>query len=99
MMWQFDLVYIYESCTLYKIAISAYVFLCFRGLRSGRQLEDDLFVPELAHIHPRERPDWEETISAMVRHVFSPPTLPTHTWELTDVCVFICMYVCVCVQI
>lgn len=38
-----------------------------RGLRPGRHLEDDDIVPELAHIHPRERPDWEETISAMVR--------------------------------
>lgn len=37
-----------------------------RGLRPGRHLEDDDIVPELAHIHPRERPDWEETISAMV---------------------------------
>lgn len=40
-----------------------------RGLRPGRHLEDDDIVPELAHIHPRERPDWEETISAMVRHI------------------------------
>lgn len=38
-----------------------------RGLRPGRHLEDDDIVPELAHIHPRERPDWEETISAMVK--------------------------------
>lgn len=39
-----------------------------RGLRPGRHLDDDNdeIVPELAHIHPRERPDWEETISAMV---------------------------------
>ncbi|GLD47242.1 rho GTPase-activating protein 32 isoform X1 [Lates japonicus] len=36
-----------------------------RGLRPGRHLEEDDIVPELAHIHPRERPDWEETISAM----------------------------------
>uniref|UniRef100_A0A8D3BJR0 Rho GTPase-activating protein 32 n=1 Tax=Scophthalmus maximus TaxID=52904 RepID=A0A8D3BJR0_SCOMX len=37
------------------------------GLRPGRHLEEDDIVPELAYIHPRERPDWEETISAMVR--------------------------------
>uniref|UniRef100_A0A4W6DVL3 Rho GTPase-activating protein 32 n=1 Tax=Lates calcarifer TaxID=8187 RepID=A0A4W6DVL3_LATCA len=33
--------------------------------------EDDI-VPELAHIHPRERPDWEETISAMARSAEIP---------------------------
>lgn len=39
-----------------------------RGLRPGRHPEEDDIVPELARsIHPRERPDWEETISAMVR--------------------------------
>ncbi|XP_057676938.1 rho GTPase-activating protein 32 isoform X2 [Corythoichthys intestinalis] len=43
-----------------------------RGLRLGRHLEDDDFVPELAHIHPRERPDWEETISAMARSAEIP---------------------------
>uniref|UniRef100_A0A8C2WMY6 Rho GTPase-activating protein 32 n=1 Tax=Cyclopterus lumpus TaxID=8103 RepID=A0A8C2WMY6_CYCLU len=45
------------------------VCVCFgcRGLRPGRHLEDDDIVPELANIHPRERPDWEETISAMAR--------------------------------
>lgn len=60
-----------------------------RGLRSGRHLDDDDIVPELAHIHPRERPDWEETISAMVRHmlghrlirVFS--SLHFHIWWST----------------
>uniref|UniRef100_A0A3B3YM12 Uncharacterized protein n=1 Tax=Poecilia mexicana TaxID=48701 RepID=A0A3B3YM12_9TELE len=36
-----------------------------RSLRPGRHIEDDNIVPELAHIHPRERPDWEETI---IRH-------------------------------
>uniref|UniRef100_A0A669F0B2 Rho GTPase-activating protein 32 n=1 Tax=Oreochromis niloticus TaxID=8128 RepID=A0A669F0B2_ORENI len=34
-------------------------------------MDDDL-VPELAHIHPRERPDWEETISAMARSAEIP---------------------------
>ncbi|XP_019713278.1 rho GTPase-activating protein 32 isoform X2 [Hippocampus comes] len=43
-----------------------------RSLRLGRPLEDDDIVPELAHIHPRERPDWEETISAMARSAEIP---------------------------
>ncbi|CAL9685988.1 unnamed protein product [Knipowitschia caucasica] len=43
-----------------------------RALRSGRHLDDDDFVPELAHIHPRDRPDWEETISAMARSAEIP---------------------------
>ncbi|XP_037126357.1 rho GTPase-activating protein 32 isoform X2 [Syngnathus acus] len=43
-----------------------------RGLGLGRHLEDDDTVPELAHIHPRERPDWEETISAMARSAEFP---------------------------
>ncbi|KAK2828898.1 hypothetical protein Q5P01_019932 [Channa striata] len=43
-----------------------------RGLRPGRHLEDDDIVPELAHIHPRERPDWEETIGAMARSAEIP---------------------------
>lgn len=33
--------------------------------------EEDDFVPELQRsIHPRERPDWEETLSAMVKLYF-----------------------------
>ncbi|PWA24624.1 hypothetical protein CCH79_00016122 [Gambusia affinis] len=43
-----------------------------RSLRPGRQIEDNNVVPELAHIHPRERPDWEETISAMARSAEIP---------------------------
>ncbi|XP_068600209.1 LOW QUALITY PROTEIN: rho GTPase-activating protein 32 [Brachionichthys hirsutus] len=46
-----------------------------RGLRRGRRLDDDDdgdIVPELAHVHPRERPDWEETISAMARSAEVP---------------------------
>ncbi|XP_058272127.1 rho GTPase-activating protein 32 isoform X3 [Hemibagrus wyckioides] len=44
-----------------------------RGLRPGRNLEVDDIVPELARsIHPRERPDWEETISAMARSAEIP---------------------------
>uniref|UniRef100_A0A3Q3AQ11 Rho-GAP domain-containing protein n=1 Tax=Kryptolebias marmoratus TaxID=37003 RepID=A0A3Q3AQ11_KRYMA len=42
------------------------------SLRPGRHLEDDDIVPELARIHPRERPDWEETISAMARSAEIP---------------------------
>ncbi|XP_075695238.1 rho GTPase-activating protein 32 isoform X3 [Rhinoderma darwinii] len=39
-----------------------------RMMRSSLHLEEDDFVPELPRsIHPRERPDWEETISAMAR--------------------------------
>lgn len=55
------------SRTIFTLVV---LLLCVdhRGLRSGRHLDDDDdVVPELAHIHPRERPDWEETISAMVR--------------------------------
>ncbi|XP_034034794.1 rho GTPase-activating protein 32 isoform X2 [Thalassophryne amazonica] len=43
-----------------------------RGLMPGRQLDDKDLVSELAHIHPRERPDWEETISAMARSAEIP---------------------------
>uniref|UniRef100_A0A665T9B7 Rho GTPase activating protein 32b n=1 Tax=Echeneis naucrates TaxID=173247 RepID=A0A665T9B7_ECHNA len=46
--------------------------LCCRSLRPGRILEEEDIVPELAHIHPRERPDWEETISAMARSAEIP---------------------------
>uniref|UniRef100_A0A667ZA98 Rho GTPase-activating protein 32 n=1 Tax=Myripristis murdjan TaxID=586833 RepID=A0A667ZA98_9TELE len=42
------------------------------GLRPGRHPEEDDIVPELAHIHPRDRPDWEETISAMARSAEIP---------------------------
>ncbi|XP_061596635.1 rho GTPase-activating protein 32 isoform X3 [Cololabis saira] len=47
-----------------------------RGLRVRHPecclLEDEDVVPELAYIHPRERPDWEETISAMARSADIP---------------------------
>ncbi|XP_031166852.1 rho GTPase-activating protein 32 isoform X3 [Sander lucioperca] len=43
-----------------------------RGLRPGRHPEDEDILPELANIHPRERPDWEETISAMARSAEIP---------------------------
>ncbi|MGH0180751.1 UNVERIFIED_CONTAM: hypothetical protein FKN15_004969 [Acipenser sinensis] len=39
-----------------------------RGLRTCSHPEEDDIVPELVRsIHPRERPDWEETLSAMAR--------------------------------
>ncbi|KAL8173737.1 UNVERIFIED_CONTAM: hypothetical protein K2H54_021160 [Gekko kuhli] len=35
-------------------------------MKSSLHAEEDDFVPELQRsIHPRERPDWEETLSAM----------------------------------
>nr|XP_056716443.1 rho GTPase-activating protein 32 [Euleptes europaea] len=37
-------------------------------MKSSLHAEEDDFVPELQRsIHPRERPDWEETLSAMAR--------------------------------
>uniref|UniRef100_A0A6Q2YAX3 Rho GTPase-activating protein 32 n=1 Tax=Esox lucius TaxID=8010 RepID=A0A6Q2YAX3_ESOLU len=43
------------------------------GLRPGRHPEEDDIVPELARlVYPRERPDWEETISAMARSAEVP---------------------------
>ncbi|NXN50486.1 RHG32 protein, partial [Rynchops niger] len=40
-----------------------------RMMKSSVHAEEDDFVPELQRsIHPRERPDWEETLSAMVKH-------------------------------
>ncbi|XP_017664943.1 PREDICTED: rho GTPase-activating protein 32-like [Lepidothrix coronata] len=39
-----------------------------RMMKSSVHPEEDDFVPELQRsIHPRERPDWEETLSAMAR--------------------------------
>ncbi|XP_072558251.1 rho GTPase-activating protein 32 isoform X3 [Paramormyrops kingsleyae] len=44
-----------------------------RGLRLFRHSQEDDIVPELTRsIHPRERPDWEETISAMARSAEIP---------------------------
>lgn len=39
-----------------------------RMMKSSLHAEEDDFVPGLprSSIHPRERPDWEETLSAMV---------------------------------
>ncbi|XP_063112132.1 rho GTPase-activating protein 32 isoform X2 [Cavia porcellus] len=40
----------------------------FRKMKSSMHSEEDDFVPELhRNVHPRERPDWEETLSAMAR--------------------------------
>ncbi|XP_051052984.1 rho GTPase-activating protein 32 isoform X2 [Phodopus roborovskii] len=39
-----------------------------KKMKSSIQSEEDDFVPELhRNVHPRERPDWEETLSAMAR--------------------------------
>ncbi|XP_069904431.1 rho GTPase-activating protein 32 isoform X3 [Oryctolagus cuniculus] len=39
-----------------------------RKMKSSVHSEEDDFVPELhRNVHPRERPDWEETLSAMAR--------------------------------
>uniref|UniRef100_A0A8B9IUI3 Rho GTPase-activating protein 32 n=1 Tax=Amazona collaria TaxID=241587 RepID=A0A8B9IUI3_9PSIT len=44
------------------------VFSLFVCKGSSVHAEEDDFVPELQRsIHPRERPDWEETLSAMAR--------------------------------
>ncbi|KAM5132061.1 rho GTPase-activating protein 32 isoform 1-T1 [Mantella aurantiaca] len=44
-----------------------------RIMKSSLHLEEDDFVPDLPRsIHPRERPDWEETISAMARGADMP---------------------------
>lgn len=41
-------------------------------MKSSVHTEEDDFVPELQRsIHPRERPDWEETLSAMVKHLLT----------------------------
>ncbi|MGH0186347.1 UNVERIFIED_CONTAM: hypothetical protein FKN15_023710 [Acipenser sinensis] len=48
-----------------------------RGLRTCSHPEEDDIVPELVRsIHPRERPDWEETLSAMVRLTFTKGHFP-----------------------
>eukprot|EP00069_Balaena_mysticetus_P012000 bmy_07368T0 len=39
-----------------------------RKMKSSVHSEEDDFVPELhRNVHPRERPDWEETLSAMLK--------------------------------
>lgn len=43
-----------------------------RKMKSSIQSEEDDFVPELhRNVHPRERPDWEETLSAMVNQFYT----------------------------
>uniref|UniRef100_A0A8C4SYJ0 Rho GTPase activating protein 32 n=1 Tax=Erpetoichthys calabaricus TaxID=27687 RepID=A0A8C4SYJ0_ERPCA len=47
--------------------------ICTSGMRPFHHPEEDDFVPELSRsIHPRERPDWEETLSAMARSAEIP---------------------------
>uniref|UniRef100_A0A8C7DX47 RHG32 protein n=2 Tax=Naja naja TaxID=35670 RepID=A0A8C7DX47_NAJNA len=42
--------------------------LSSRMMKSSLHAEEDDFLPELQRsIHPRERPDWEETLNAMAR--------------------------------
>uniref|UniRef100_A0A803Y3W7 Rho GTPase activating protein 32 n=2 Tax=Meleagris gallopavo TaxID=9103 RepID=A0A803Y3W7_MELGA len=50
------------------VRVSNLSVLLFRMMKSSLHSEEDDFVPELQRsIHPRERPDWEETLSAMAR--------------------------------
>ena len=49
------------------ILITVFHVLISRKMKSSVHSEEDDFVPELhRNIHPRERTDWEETLSAMV---------------------------------
>lgn len=51
------------------ILIRVFHVLVFRKMKSSVHSEEDDFVPELhRNVHPRERPDWEETLSAMVNY-------------------------------
>uniref|UniRef100_A0A670YXX5 Rho GTPase-activating protein 32 n=1 Tax=Pseudonaja textilis TaxID=8673 RepID=A0A670YXX5_PSETE len=55
------------DCKLRTICISLPSFSS-RMMKSSLHAEEDDFVPELHRsIHPRERPDWEETLNAMAR--------------------------------
>lgn len=48
------------------------MFLISRKMKSSVHSEEDDFVPELhRNVHPRERPDWEETLSAMVSQFYA----------------------------
>ncbi|XP_040111594.1 rho GTPase-activating protein 32 isoform X1 [Oryx dammah] len=50
------------------ILIRVFLVLVSRKMKSSVHSEEDDFVPELhRNVHPRERPDWEETLSAMAR--------------------------------
>uniref|UniRef100_A0A674I706 Rho GTPase activating protein 32 n=1 Tax=Terrapene triunguis TaxID=2587831 RepID=A0A674I706_9SAUR len=56
-----------QSVEFTESAESCLSFLS-RMMKSSVHTEEDDFVPELQRsIHPRERPDWEETLSAMAR--------------------------------
>ncbi|KAF7241241.1 Rho GTPase-activating protein 32, partial [Varanus komodoensis] len=58
-----------------------------RIMKSSLHAEEDDFVPELQRsIHPRERPDWEETLNAMARGADIPEIsgeLPLRTCSST----------------
>lgn len=54
------------------ILIRVFHVLVSRKMKSSVHSEEDDFVPELhRNVHPRERPDWEETLSAMVNYLTS----------------------------
>uniref|UniRef100_A0AAR2IKH4 Rho GTPase-activating protein 32 n=1 Tax=Pygocentrus nattereri TaxID=42514 RepID=A0AAR2IKH4_PYGNA len=60
-------------CSLPHLSVVFFFFFGPLGLRPGRHPEEDDLVPDLTRsIHPRERPDWEETISAMARSAEVP---------------------------
>lgn len=52
--------------------ITVFHVLISRKMKSSVHSEEDDFVPELhRNVHPRERPDWEETLSAMVNQFYA----------------------------
>lgn len=54
------------------ILITVSHVLVSRKMKSSIHSEEDDFVPELhRNVHPRERPDWEETLSAMVNQFYA----------------------------
>lgn len=53
------------------LTIVSHVFIS-RKMKSSVHSEEDDFVPELhRNVHPRERPDWEETLSTMVNQFYA----------------------------
>ena len=55
----------------FSFLIKIFRVLISRKMKSSVHSEEDDFVPELhRNVHPRERPDWEETLSAMVNQIF-----------------------------
>ena len=54
------------------ILITVFHVLVSRKMKSSVHSEEDDFVPELhRNVHPRERPDLEETLSAMVNQFYA----------------------------